>query len=210
MKKAPSLIAKSCHLFWLLLLCNCITPYQNPHLNNLIPESEFEARTEKYSSVQKIYDGFLQTMEVSSTLLNTPVSKAQLDQKARIYQWTPEKYNSEKAEMESSLSKETKLFFGFFVPERKHDDLNKAKTLWKVFLDSNGRRYEGKAERLKTIVAEVKSLYPKHNRFYSPYIITFPVPISQIEFSPAKVTITGPVGTTTLDFAAIESTVTPQ
>jgi hypothetical protein len=193
----------------LLLTVSCVTPYQNPHLTQLIPESEFESRTETYSANRKIYDGFLQTMEISATLLNTPVSKAQLDQKARIYQWTPEKYASEKAEMESSLSKETKVFFGFFVPERKHDDLHKPKTLWKIFLDAGGKRYEGKAERLKTIVAEVKSLYPKHNRFYSPYMVIFPVPISLVEFANSKVTITGPVGSTSMDFASINSSPNP-
>lgn len=192
-------------IFTIQLLSACITPYQNPHLNNLIPQGEFESRTEKYSVNRKIYDGFLQTMEVSATLLNTPVSKAQLDQKARIYQWTNEKYASEKSGLEASLSKETILFFGFFVPERKHDDLHKAKTLWKIFLDAGSKRYEGKAERLKTIVADVQSLYPKHNRFYTPYLIKFPVPISQVEFTKSKVTITGPVGTTTLDFEAVDS-----
>lgn len=187
-----------------VLFSACVTPYSNPHMQNLIPESDYVSVSEKFSDNKKIYDGFIQTMEVSATLLNTSVSKAQLDQKARIYQWTPETYNSNKSEMEASLSKETKMFMGFFVPERKHDDLHKSKTLWKIFLDVGGKRYEGKAERLKTIVADVQSLYPKHNRFYTPYIITFNAPVSQIEFAASKLTLTGPVGTTVLDFPAAQ------
>lgn len=189
-------------LLAIFVMSSCVTPYANPHLQNLIPESEYESVSEKFSDSKKIYDGFIETMEVSATLLNTPVSKAQLDQKARIYQWTQEQYNSNKAEMESSLSKETKVFMGFFVPERKHDDLHKSKTLWKIFLDVGGKRYEGRAERLKTIVADVQSLYPKHNRFYTPYVIVFNAPISQVEFAASKMTLTGPVGSTILNFPA--------
>jgi len=142
-------------------------------------------------------------MEVQAVLLNTAVSRAQLDHKARIYQWNSDQYNSNKAELESSLSKETKIFFDFFVPERKHDDLQKAKTLWKVFLDAGGKRYEAKVERLKTITADVQSLYPTHNRFFTPYVITFPVPISRVETGTSTLTITGPVGSTTLEFKAL-------
>jgi hypothetical protein len=184
-------------------MSSCVTPYQNPNLPSLIPQSEYNALSEKFSETKKIYDGFYETMEVQATILNTAVSHAQLDHKARIYQWTAEQYNSNKAELESSLSKETKIFFDFFVPERKHDDLNKAKTLWKVFLDAGGKRYEAKIEKLKTITADVQSLYPTHNRFFTPYMMTFPVPVSRIERDTSTLTITGPVGSTTLEFKAL-------
>ena len=183
-------------------MSSCVTPYQNPNLPTLIPESQYNSLTDQYSVNKKIYDGFAQTMEVSATLLNTAVSKAQLDQKARIYQWTSEQYNSHQSELQASLAKETKVFFDFFVPERRHDDLNKGKTLWRVFLDAGGKRYEGKAEKLKTIVADVQSLYPTHNRFFTPYIVTFPGPTSTIESGESKLTLTGPVGSTTIEFKA--------
>jgi hypothetical protein len=203
------------HVIWQILIgliattimihmSSCVTPYQNPNLPTLIPESEYNSLAEKYTSNKKIYDGFNQTMEISATILNTPVSRAQLDHKARIYQWNSDQYNSNKAELEQSLSKETKIFFDFFVPERKHDDLHKAKTLWRIFLDAGGKRYEGKTIRLKTIQADVQSLYPTHNRFFSPYVITFPVPISLVENSNSSLTITGPVGSTTVQFTNIQ------
>jgi hypothetical protein len=185
-------------------MSSCVTPYQNPNLPTLIPESEYNSLTEKYTANKKVYDGFIQTMEVSATLLNTPVSRAQLDHKARIFQWSPEQYKSHQAELESSLSKETKVFFDFFVPERKHDDLHKPKTLWRVFLDAGGKRYEAKVERLKTILADVQSLYPTHNRFFTPYVMTFPVPVSSIENAESSLTITGPVGTTKVEFKSLQ------
>lgn len=185
-------------------MSSCVTPYQNPNLPNLIPETEYNSLSEKYSVNKKVYDGFLQTMEVTATLLNTPVSRAQLDHKARIFQWTGDQYKSNQAEMEASLAKETKIFFDFFVPERKHDDLHKPKTLWRIFLDAGGKRYEGKTEKLKTITADVQSLYPSHNRFLTPYVIVFPIPVSSIENAESSLTITGPVGSTTLQFKALQ------
>ncbi len=183
-----------------LLLTGCVTPYQNPNLPSLIPEKEYFSLVENFSGNKKVYDGFMQTLDMSATLLNTRLSRAQLDHKARIFQWNENQYISNKAEVESSLSRETKIFLSFFVPERKHDDLNKPKTLWKIFLDAGGRRYEGKVEKMKTILADVQSVYPHHTRFATPYIVTFPVPISQVENTESKLTVTGPVGSANIQF----------
>jgi hypothetical protein len=185
---------------FILSFSACVTPYQNPNLPGLAPESQYTSAVDKYTAKQKVYDGFNQTMEISGTLLNTEVTRSQLDHKARIYQWSPEEYSSHKAESESDLSKRTTVFLSFFVPERKHDDLHKPKTLWKIFLDAGGRRFEGKAEKQKTILADVTSLYPNHTRFSTPYHIHFPVPVTMIENTESKLTITGPVGTATLTF----------
>jgi hypothetical protein len=203
------------HVIWQILfgltvttlminMSSCVTPHQNPNIPSLISESEYTSLMEEYSSNKKIYDGFLQTMEISTTILNTPISRAQLDHKARIFQWTADQYATNKSELESSLSKETKIFFDFFTPERKHDDLHKASTLWRIFLDAGGQRYEGKVTKLKTIVADVQSLYPTHNRFFTPYVITFPVPVSKVENTKSSLTITGPVGTSTVDFKIVQ------
>jgi hypothetical protein len=178
----------------------CTTPYHNPNLPNLATSSEYYSAAEDSSGRSKVYDGFMQTMELSATLLNTRTARLQVEHKARIYQWPAEQYSNNKSEVETSLSRETKVFLSFFVPERKHDDLHKPRTLWKIFLDAGGRRYEGRAERMKTILAEVQSLYPNHTRFQTPYIVTFQVPMSQVENSDSKLTLTGPVGSTSIQF----------
>ncbi len=183
-------------------LTGCVSAFQNPNLPSLISEPEYFSDVDQFSSKQKVYDGFYETMEVSGVLLNTKVSRAQLDQKARIFQWTVEQYSAQKAELESNLSKRTSVFLSFFVPERKHDDLHKPKTLWRIYLDVGGRRFEGKAEKHKTILADVTSLYPNHTRFSTPYHIHFPVPVSMVENADSKMTLTGPVGTTVLTFPA--------
>lgn len=187
-----------------MMLSGCITGYSNPNLPNLKSESEYVRAVEEYSDKKQIYDGLYQTMELSATMLNSKVSRLQLDQQARIYQWSEEQYKNRQSEIETTLSKQTDIHLGFFVPERKHDDLHKAKTLWRIFLDVGGKRYEGKAERIKTITADISSLYPYHSRFYTPYRLTFPVPTSVSESAEAKLTFTGPVGSTSLQFKALQ------
>ena len=184
-------------------LSGCVTGYQNPNLPHLATEREYFHAVQEYTAKQQIYDGLYQTLEFNATLLNSKVSRLQVDESARIYQWTEDQYKNKKSETETSLSKQTNIFLGLFVPERKQDDLHKSSTLWKIFLDVNGKRYEGKAEKMKTILADVVSLYPHHSRFYTPYKLTFPVPTSQIENAPSKLTLTGPVGSASVEFKAV-------
>ncbi len=190
-------------IMFLLNLLGCATPRTNPNMPQLISDSEYESVIASNSDKKQVYDGFYAVMEVSGTMINSKVLKAQLEQRARIYQWTPEILASEKVKQDAKMAKETEFFISFFVPERKHDDLHKAKTLWKLFLDANGRRYEGKSSRMKTILSDVVSLYPQHNRWSTPYIVSFPVPVSMIENGGAILTITGPAGSTTLSFKAV-------
>lgn len=184
-----------------ILLTACASSYENPNLPTLMSESDFRSTMEKYSDKQSIYDGFYQKLGIAATLMNTKTTYAQLDHKARIYQWDSTQYDAEKAKAETSLSQETAVFVSFFVPERKHDDLHKPKTVWKIFLDAGGKRYEGKATKVKSVYAEVQSMYPSHNRFGTPYVVTFKTPVSTIENTDAKLTVTGPITNTSLKFA---------
>ena len=190
-------------LLAVVFAAGCATRPANPNLPNLISESEYYHSVDKFTDRKQVYDGFYATMELSATLMNTKVSRNQIDQNARIYQWDETKYLNEKSRVESDLAKQSEVFLSFFVPERKHDDLHKPKTSWKVFLDAGGKRYEGKAEKMKTLFAEVQTLYPKHNRWSTPYKVIFPVPITYIENADSKMTLTGPVGSTSVSFKSI-------
>jgi hypothetical protein len=185
--------------FLLIFISACASTHQNPSLQ-LIPENEYEKSVDTYTERKQLYDGFYQTLEFSATLLNTQVLRQQVDHNARIYQWDEITYNNKKSETENNLSKKTQIFLSFFVPERKHDDLSKSKTTWKIFLDAGGKRYEGKAEKMKNLLAEVVGLYPHHNRWSTPYMLTFNVPTSMVENTVSKLTLTGPVVSATVDF----------
>ena len=194
---------KSLGLVIFLFLASCATTGENPELK-LISRGQYENTVESSTKNAKIYDGFMNLMDVSGTLLNSRVTNAQLDQNARIYQWSTEQYQLEKSKIEADLQKQSDVFLSFFVPEKKHDDLNKTTTRWKIFLDAGGRRYEGKATRVKTILAELQFLYPHHTRWSTPYKITFPVPMVLIEKQNLKLILTGPVGSASLDFSPVQ------
>jgi hypothetical protein len=186
-----------------VFLLACSTMFHNPNME-LMEEKDYFATIEKSTQRRQVYDGFYATMEFSAVLLNTPSARARVDQMARIYQWDSSKYSDEKAKTESNLAKQTEIFLSFYVPERKNDDLNKSKTLWKIFLDANGKRYEGKVEKIKTNVAEINALYLGHSRWGTPYKLIFNVPTSLIESGKSKLTLTGPVGSAFVEFEPVQ------
>jgi hypothetical protein len=190
-------------LFYLLTLLTfsmaCQTTFTNPNLT-LTSESEYYSAVKSSTERKQVYDGLQVSFEFYATLLNTNVTRLQVDQHARIYQWTELQYSAEKSKRETELSNSTIVFFSFFVPDKKLDDLHKTKTSWKIFLDHAGKRYEGKAERIKILPAEIAALYPHFNRWSTPYKITFPLATSLTEAASAKLTITGPAGSTSVEF----------
>lgn len=184
----------------LLILTSCASQFHNPNNIPLRPESDYYSSVEKNTSKKQIYDGFMNTMDISATLLTSDVQRLQVEQNARIYQWNQDQFNNEKSKVESEMTKTTEVFLSFFVPERKHDDLNKTSTKWKIFLDAGGKRVEGKATKLKILLSEAQTLYPHHTRWGTPYKLTFPIPTAISENGTAKLTLTGPVGSTTFEF----------
>ncbi|WP_080602429.1 hypothetical protein [Bdellovibrio bacteriovorus] len=183
------------------ILSACATNYEvTPSGRTLRTSDEYIEVLEDNSDKLRTYSGFYNVLDVEGIQLNSKVAAAQLDQSMRLYQWTEEKYTEEKAKFEQRLSKQSEFFVTFFTPERKNDDLYKADTVWRIFLDVDGRRFEGKATRIKLPLAEIQGLYPIHNRFSTPYTFTFPVPMISIEGKDQKLTITGPVGSGTLNY----------
>ncbi|MGE3757118.1 MAG: hypothetical protein AB7H97_05140, partial [Pseudobdellovibrionaceae bacterium] len=158
----------------------------------------------KYSDEIKQYSGFENVLQVGAVLLNSKAKMAVVDQKARVFQWSDEQWYKEKVTADSELVKRTEIFVSFFTPSKKQDDLAKKKSVWKVFLDGGGKRYEGKAVKIKSEPAELRTYYPFHNRWSSAYLITFEVATSAIETDESRLTLTGPVGSATLKFQKLE------
>ncbi len=193
-------------LFFLCWALESCTTKPLPTFNlRLISEPDYVQIVKRNERHEQIYSGLYNAIDQTGAIINSEVSEAQVDQQARVFMWDENKYTQEKIKAEEKLRKESEFFVSFFTPDRKHDDLNKNKTLWKIFLDVDGKRFEAKVTKIKLLTEEVQSLYPFHNRFSTPYLMVFPVPMKQIEKSASiKLTITGPVGSTTLDYAKIK------
>jgi hypothetical protein len=190
-------------LLGLLFLTACATQEVTPTGLHLMTESQYEKTIDTYSDGTETYNGLYNAVNVRGTILNSRVALAEVDQDARLYQWDQNKYNEERQKALDKVNKSTEVFISFFTPERKHDDLQKFDSLWKVFLDVNGQRFEGKVTKIKLQTVEVQRLYAYHTRFSTPYLIEFPIAAKKIENLPAKLTITGPAGSAQLKFSAL-------
>lgn len=187
-----------------LLATGCATRHLTPTGLDVMSDSAYQTVINEYSDATERYSGLYNTITMRSTILNSKVLHAQMDQNARLYLWDKTKYDEETALVDKKMQTETNIFVSFYTPERKHDNLDRSKTLWKVFLDVNGRRYEGKAARIKKLeVTELQGIYAYHNSFSTPYFVTFPLSTLEVEKGQAKLTVTGPVGSATQTYPAI-------
>ena len=189
-------------LFLLLSLgCASVSPNNNGVM--VISQGEYEKRIEVFSRKIETYQGLINTIHMSATLLNSQVIEAQLLQKARLFQWDQTTLDSERQKALEEVNKTTQIFVSLYTPEKKHDDLHKNQTLWKIFMDANGKRYEGKVKKIKLLTDEIRGLYAYHTRFATPYSIVFPVSVRSIENTNIKLTVTGPVGSATVQFKSL-------
>jgi hypothetical protein len=158
---------------------------------------------EAYSAGDTEYSGFYNNFEYKATLLNSAIRAALLDRQISIYQWDREKSQTAREKSNQEMSSETTVFISFFTPERRNDNLTDDKSIWKVYLEAGSRRYEGKPKKVRTLLAELQALYPYHSRWNTPYLVIFPVPTTAIESQDSSITVTGPLGSRTVQFKAL-------
>lgn len=187
-------------LFLALNLISCASTTTNRAGLNIMSESAYESVIDKWSDNIENYNGLSNTMSIKATLLNNEAATAQLDQNARLFQWDQITFDNEKKKLETRLGQQTEVFVSFYSPERKWDDLYKSKTLWKIFLDVDGMRFEGKATKIKLLPREIQGLYHYHTSFATPYTVSFPVPASTLDGKTVRLIFTGSVGSATLNF----------
>lgn len=196
---------KNIFLFTLITLASslfvsCATRLPMPPGIKEISTYEYESIVNSKTEATELYDGFYNTLNISATRLDAEMSDAILSHNARLSQWNEAQYKDEKNKVLSRHAQTTEFFLSFYTPERKHNDLSTSKTLWKVYLDVNGQRYEGKATKMKLLMSEIGVLFPRHTRWSTPYILSFPIATSLTEGKPAVLTLTGAVGSTQLNF----------
>ena len=186
--------------FLFIITSGCATAPQAGMEDKVISQSDYEKTLEQNSKNIESYNGLYNTINMTASLVRTQLAEAQLKQNARIFQWDPVRFQDESFKKMELLKKHTEVFVSFYTPEKKHDDLQKSQTLWKIFLDAGGKRFEGKATKIKLQASEVQAMYPYHTKFSTPYTIVFPVTASSLEGQEVKLTITGSVGSATVVF----------
>lgn len=155
-----------------------------------------------YSLEDKKYQFLDNNYIVSSTMLNSNIKKAILQRKSHALQLPIEKVRKYDQEMLEEVSIKSEFFLSFFAPIEEHTRLNSS-DLWKFYLVSNGKRYEGEVKKVPGAFASINSLYFYHNRFSKPYVVEFSVPMSEVEKSESQLIITGTLGSSKLNFKAL-------
>jgi hypothetical protein len=202
--RGPRIVIWLMGLLFLPFSFACKTkPGPDPRLD-LVPTSRYMDTVDRYTDRAQAYSGLFNTLDIYATILNSRVLSHQTDQMARTFLWEKEKYDEEVIKMNQNLAQESRYFVSIYTPDRKYHDLNKTKNLWKIFLDVNGRRYEGSAKKMKMLQPEIQGIYHYHTVFSTPYIVTFPVPMIEVQKFNSKMTFTGPIGSASLDFYPVE------
>ncbi len=162
--------------------------------------SDYENLVEKNTKNVESYNGLSNQLNVYATKLDSKMTEAMMARSVQIYQWNAVIFQEEKTKAMTELATKTIYFLSFYTPERNHNNLTAKKPLWKIYLDVGGQRFEGTATKIKSMLADLESLYPHHNRFATPYKIEFSVPSVRTENKSQIFTITGPSASVVLDF----------
>lgn len=171
-----------------------------PKVSNLpdsiedVNESSYLKNLTDNTRSSRKYEGFYQLFQVHVTRLTSQVQDMVLQRKGHYYQWSRQQYLQEKQADMKLRSTEAQFFLQFFTPDVIYDDLNKPRTIWRVYLEWNGQRYEGTVKKVIAKPVEIQALYPSFDRFSTPYMVTFQVPMNAVEQSPARVVLTSSIG----------------
>ena len=184
-----------------LTLSACVhEPITNPNGVSGPTEEEYSSIISKHTVKTNQYSGFYQTFQADMTILTNDVETAGLRKRGYYLQWDPKQYQTEREKMLQDHSAYSKFFMRFFSPDRDYDDLHKGKSIWRVYLEISGQRFEGKVKKLSDKFVELQNLYPYLDHFSTPYEITFSVPMNTVEKGASKVILTSSLGSASFDF----------
>ena len=192
------LITTAITITFLILATSCASRLKTQVGVPEVTESQYSALLHQKTKKIEVYDGLYNILTVQASWLDSQLTEATLSQSARNFQWNEQLYKEEREKKVNLNTMSTNFFVSIYTPERKHSDLSNTKNIWKIFLEVNGQRYEGKATKMKLLLSEIQALYPYHNRWSTPYIVSFPVATSLVENKAATLTFTGAVGSAQL------------
>lgn len=163
----------------------------------------YEQEIERFSRGKTEYAGLYNNFEYKATILNSEIRSVVIGRRTTQYQWDAAKAASEREKSMQEMASTTQFFIAFFTPDFRNDNLSEAKPIWNIYLDAGGRRYEAKVTKVKMNLSELQSIYPYYTRWTTPYMATFNVPTAAIESQPSSLTVTGPLGTKSIDVPSL-------
>lgn len=184
-----------------VLISGCATkPQLGADVGPRLETKAYENLIKKNTRHDLQYEGFYNKFELHATFINSEVQTAILQKKSDVLRWNAQEAQKEREKLFQESTTQTKFFLSFFVPSVRLNDLHKGSSIWKIYLESNGQRYEGKASRRNGKLEDIQALFPHHNRWSVAYDVVFNVPLSGIEAGPVTFIVTSTQGTSKLNF----------
>ncbi|MCB0415044.1 MAG: hypothetical protein KDD50_11970 [Bdellovibrionales bacterium] len=148
----------------------------------------------------KRYSGLYNKYHVWATFLTSKLQEAQLDQIRFFLQQSQEEYQKSKEHFQQLRSTSSQVFLSFYSPEKDYRNLNRPESLWRVYLEFEGKRYQGKISLEKEKKLQIKKIYPHHTRWSTAYLVDFNLPMTTLETGHAKFILTSSAGKTIFEF----------
>lgn len=190
MKKLGCIFLMSC----LLVACQTIVP-AGPTVVQNVPNYKYLPLYKRFTETKKEYSGFHNTFEARMTFLHSELNLLRLRRKGHYLRWGLDRFQKERESLMQEMSTEAKAFLLFYTPEVEYDDLNKPNTIWKLYLEFDGQRYEGKVKKAKDKRIELQNQFPDVDPFSTSYFVTFPLPTTVVEDQAFTIVLTSSVGT---------------
>jgi hypothetical protein len=199
--KFVNVLARTGVVFFLLSCAEQPTHINDPSAVPPISDQEYMNVLKKHHQYDRKYDGLFELYEMHALLVDSEVENMLLLRQGNFMQWDKARLHDEKDRNAQIMSTQTRIMMSFFSPDFQYDDLAKPNSIWRAYLESQGKRYEGKIKKVNAKLAELRDLFPFHNRFSTAYEITFPVSALLVEQASSKFTLTSTLGTTIVTFA---------
>lgn len=163
-------------------------------------EKEYDRLIKKNTQHTQQYEGFYNKFELYATFIKSEVQTALLQKKSDTFQWDAKRAQIEREKMFQENSTQTKFALSFYTPSTRLNDLHKSNSVWKIYLESGGQRYDGHVTRRNGKFEEFQGFFPYHTRWSIAYDVSFNVPLSAVEKAPATFILSGIPGTAKLQF----------
>jgi len=179
---------------FLLPACQTVVP-AGPQVVQNVDDSNYLPVYKKYTDTRQEYSGFTNTFEARLTFLHSELNVLRLQRKGHYLRWGLDRLQQEREKLFQEMSTEARAFLLFYTPEIEYDDLDKPDSIWKIYLEFDGQRYEGKIKKAKEKRIELQAQFPDIDPFSTSYFASFPLPTSVVEDQAFTVVLTSSVGT---------------
>ncbi|MBN1614068.1 MAG: hypothetical protein JW950_06340, partial [Deltaproteobacteria bacterium] len=133
----------------------------------------------RWTRTETVHSQFETQIKVSATLKSSGFNEAYLEEYGRVYALTEDEKKRREALLADTAAGFTEFFVYVYTPEKEKNDLDRANSVWKVFLlDGKGNRTDPvEVRRIGKVTPLMQEFFPYVNPYYGVcYTIRFPVP----------------------------------